>query len=976
MSIPHVQKPFFSACIFIFISISIRCQEYNYAHYDVKDGLAGATVYSETQDHDGFMWFGTETGLSRFDGTHFKNFYTSDGLPDNEIIKLFVDSKNRVWIIPFKNSICYYWKGEIHNQENDSLLKQLKISNELVSVIEDKQGNVLIAEQHRLYLISPSWKITAINNFKGLPFSVMKTGMDISGRFEIATTVVNHGFFLATVNEQKLVLNRDITSFGGNSYSSLYLKPGLEIMQKKNWLHFSYEDSSNDFKLALPDGFISMSEINDTSISFNTIHGALFFNIKSKQIIDTFLTHQTINAITEDSEGSLWLSVPGKGVYRLASGRFLNFSALLQNKTIFSIQKTDSILYAGSDNFNLFLLDTKSNTVVLRKISTGITRGRIISLIVQNKNLIAGTDNGLFRFENFIMKDSLKDFAVKSAFLNAKNKAIISASQGVYDISLFNFLRQDTIWKERSTCAYKKGDFFYIGTLNGLYTVDSAKKIAYLGKAYKIFQNRINAISEAKDGALLVATNGGGIVIYKGNKVIFNIMERNGLTSNICRNIFVTPDGLWVGTDKGLNRIIFSDTGYHIKTFTQVDGLSSDIINAIYADGNAIYVGTPEGIDFFDETRISKKSICNLRITSIIAAGNSFQVDTSDFTLQHSDNNIEVSFVGISYKSAGNISYQYRLLGSDTIWQTTSETSLNYPSLSSGKYELQLRAVNKFGVQSNLVRLKFTISKKLQEKTWFRLLFIASLIALIWLLMSYWIKIIKRRESEKSETLRKISELEQMALKSQMNPHFIFNCLNSIQHYVIDKDIIGVNDFISKFSRLIRLTLDNSSKTDISLAEETDYIKTYLELEQKRFEGKFSFEIIQEGINYNDYFIPPMILQPFVENAIRHGVRYRDDGQGKIIVKINKDVEYLICSIKDNGIGRKLSREYKSKTPVEYQSKGMELTSRRIAMFNMAHASKISIRINDLEDENHEPLGTEVIIWFPLNEIRKFKTVI
>jgi len=975
MSILRFLKSFLLASISIFISISIKCQEYNYAHYDVKDGLAGSTVYSEVQDHDGFMWFGTETGLSRFDGTHFKNFYTGDG-PDNENIKLFIDSKNRVWIIPFKNSICYYWKGKIHNQENDSLLRQLKISHELVSVIEDRHGNILIAEQHRLYLISPSWKITAINNFQGLSFSVMKTGIDISGRFEIATTLTSHGFFLATVNEQKLVLNRDITSFGGNSYSSLYLKPGLEIMQKENWLYFSYEDSRNDFKLALPDGFISMSEINDTSISFNTIHGALFFNTQSKKITDTFLRHQTINAVTEDNEGSFWFSLLGKGIYRLASGRFLNFSALLQNRSVFSIQKQGSVLYAGSDNFNLFLLNTKNNTVRLRKISKGITRGRIISLIVRDKNIIVGTDNGLFRFENFVMKDSLKDFAVKSAFLNSGNKVIISASQGVYDVSLDNFLRQDTIWEERSTCAYKKAGFFYIGTLNGLYSVDTIKKITYLGNADKIFQNRINSISESKDGALLVATNGSGIAIYKGNKVIFNITERDGLTSNICRNIFVVPDGLWVGTDKGLNKIIFSDTAYHIKTFTQVDGLSSDIINAIYADGNDIYVGTPEGIDFFDETRISKKSICNLRITSLIVGRNSMQADTTAFTLQHSDNNIEVSFIGISYKSAGNISYQYRLLGSDTAWQTTNQTSLNYPSLSSGKYELQLKAVNKFGVQSNLVKFKFTISKRLQEKTWFRLLFIASLIALIWLLMSYWIKIIKRRENEKSETLRKISELEQMALKSQMNPHFIFNCLNSIQHYVIDKDIIGVNDFISKFSRLIRLTLDNSSKTDISLAEETDYIKTYLELEQKRFEGKFSFEIIQEGINYNDYFIPPMILQPFVENAVRHGVRYRNDGQGKIIVKINKEVEYLICSIRDNGIGRKLSWENKSKNPVEYQSKGMELTSRRIAMFNMAHASKISIRINDLEGENQKPVGTEVVVWFPLKEVRKFNNVI
>src|SRR5579871_2764170 len=133
----HLVKYFLFSFIYSFLSIALCAQEYNYTHYDVKDGLAGSTVYSIVQDKDGFMWYGTETGLSRFDGTHFKNFYTSDGLPDNEIIKLFVDSKNRVWIIPFKNSICYYWKGKIYNQQNDSLLKKINFVEGLALINED-----------------------------------------------------------------------------------------------------------------------------------------------------------------------------------------------------------------------------------------------------------------------------------------------------------------------------------------------------------------------------------------------------------------------------------------------------------------------------------------------------------------------------------------------------------------------------------------------------------------------------------------------------------------------------------------------------------------------------------------------------------------------------------------------------------------------------------------------------------------------
>src|SRR5438093_1726886 len=127
----------------IFYPLLLFCQEYNYSHYDSRDGLGSATVYCMTQDKDGFLWFGTETGLSRFDGTHFRNFTQEDGLPDNEIIQIFADSKGRVWIAPFKKAICYYYKGKIYTQENDPLLKRITVTGNVVRFAEDDRGNML-----------------------------------------------------------------------------------------------------------------------------------------------------------------------------------------------------------------------------------------------------------------------------------------------------------------------------------------------------------------------------------------------------------------------------------------------------------------------------------------------------------------------------------------------------------------------------------------------------------------------------------------------------------------------------------------------------------------------------------------------------------------------------------------------------------------------------------------------------------------
>jgi hypothetical protein len=132
---------FILLCQLLFLSSS--AQDYNYIHYDTKDGLAGSTVYDLCQDRDGFMWFATDAGVSRFDGTRFKNFTIADGLPESEILKLFADSYGRVWIAPFKNTICYYYKGVIKTANNDAVLKKIRINSSLTNMKEDSEGNLL-----------------------------------------------------------------------------------------------------------------------------------------------------------------------------------------------------------------------------------------------------------------------------------------------------------------------------------------------------------------------------------------------------------------------------------------------------------------------------------------------------------------------------------------------------------------------------------------------------------------------------------------------------------------------------------------------------------------------------------------------------------------------------------------------------------------------------------------------------------------
>lgn len=239
----------------------------------------------------------------------------------------------------------------------------------------------------------------------------------------------------------------------------------------------------------------------------------------------------------------------------------------------------------------------------------------------------------------------------------------------------------------------------------------------------------------------------------------------------------------------------------------------------------------------------------------------------------------------------------------------------------------------------------------------------------MWLLMSWRIKSIRETQNEKERIRKKMIEMEQASLSAQMNPHFIFNCLNSIQQYVFEKDIFVVNKYITGFAKLIRTTLQNSTSTFISLAEETEYLLTYLELEKLRFKDKMDYSIeIDQGLK-KEMLIPAMILQPYIENSIRHGIRHKLEGKGYVkIGMISSPENKLVCIIEDNGVGREKAKEYKTKEHIEYQSKGMSLTADRIKLINSIYGNQIKVEIIDLENEFHEPEGTRVIVEFPLYE--------
>ncbi len=654
-------------------------------------------------------------------------------------------------------------------------------------------------------------------------------------------------------------------------------------------------------------GHVSYTAIGDSLLYMNKSDGSYEYNIHTG-LTKRYLPGLQVSYAFRDDEGNLWFTTLGHGIYRLNSDEFRNINLHghgFEDFGVHSIRKTGNELFVGSDHFvafhfllPTFTVDEHALTIEHSSRITTINRAGNGDMIYGSDFTIVGTTHDFRSWKQL-------QIGVKGSYRINENLLLIASSQGIFLVDMTSLKTVDTLFRQRTTSVYADNNGIYAGTLGGLYLIKKNGAVAYLGKEVPFLRKRITAIAASKNGTLWIASYDDGLIGYRDGHVIATITSTEGLTSNICRALEIENARLWVGTDKGLNRIDLGTPEHRITHYTYNDGLGSDMINTIYTDSQEVYVGTPAGLSFFDQGKVDNRSGCRLVLLDLVQGGKKPEERNGNFIFPYPGNNIRFDYVGISYKSAGNILYKYRLTGLDSNWRTTRETFLDYPTLSAGPYDLQLVAINKFGIQSQPLFLRFTITTPFWKSTWFEMLVLVMLVGLIFLYFTFRIKRIRRRQNEKDKLAKKIAEMEHMALQAQMNPHFVFNCLNSIQQLVFEQDVFAANKYITGLARLIRSTLYNSSRTCITLADEIEYLSVYLELEKLRFKDKMDYSItVDPSLNQNDILIPPMLIQPYVENSMRHGLRHKTDGQGRIRVDITREKSKMIFTIEDNGIGR------------------------------------------------------------------------
>lgn len=953
-----------------------------YRHLTVDEGLSASEVYHVFQDTKGYIWFATNNGVSRFDGYGFTNFDLVSGLADNTVFEIYEDYKHRIWFIPFSGNLSYY---------EDGVIKQYAYNSKIKTHLPNSRGPIKM-----------SFHVDSLDN---IYLGLKQFGL-ITINAEGIYTKLEGKFSEADMVFQELPCGRILTS-NPNSTSFKY---ELIYFDDKTTNKFYFKDLFNENFVPL---YSYVQKAKDGSV-YISANGHLVQIKEGKIAQQNHSVGSLIIWMFIDDDNNLWASSFEGGVYLFPNCNISTppSKVLLKDFQITSVLKdkegsywfstlNDGVFYAPDYRINIL---SKEN---------GLADNRVNAIFADNERVYVGYEMG---FVDVVIGNQIKHYSADNKTINTSyvrsiygdtinNKIWISAFSelGYFEkLTYKRILVNYNLIYPRKVISSRDGGF-WIGSARGLkkivddkITYDSQYKDGFSGMVFSLVEekngtlwlNTINGLWKYANGAfeyfgdkndlltkishsmfinpidssIWIGTNGAGIVIYKKNGEISQISTNKGLISNSIHQLYYSNGNVWVATRQGLSLIKNFNT--EILNFTIDDGLPSNEVTSVYPSENNVYVGTNKGMAIIDIEKLTRNHTPPPTIiTKLIVEGKEIPLNDSSIQLNYNQNTIDLTYVGLAYRNMGRLLYRHRMIGIDTNWAYTKSTSCLYSGMKSGKYTFQIQALNSNGVWNPTpTSLKFTVRPPFWERWWF-----IGVVALILTGLLYLVYLIRIREiRRRNDMMNNINLYKQQSLRQQMNPHFIFNTLNSIQYYILERDTISSHKYLTKFARLMRMTLDNSLSPTVTLREEIDALRIYLELEALRLEGRFNFSIdIDNNESILDIKIPTLLIQPFVENAIWHGIMLKPEKNGTVTIRVNDRGNVVVCSIEDDGVGRQEAQRIQEQNSKIHKSRGYQITQQRIDLLNSMYKERFDIKIEDLFDTLDNPSGTRVNITIP-----------
>ncbi len=738
------------------------------------------------------------------------------------------------------------------------------------------------------------------------------------------------------------------------------------------------------------------------------------FRVTHNQAVPTSLTSDAIYSIAEDRAGNLWIGTDN-GVDKLTF-RAWSFTHYrrdpvgdrgLSHVRARSVLKTrDGTLWVGTGGGGLDELPPGADGFRHHDLNIAGTQGRqfnIVNVLRQDSDgtLWAGTNGGLVRIDpDGRRRYFIHDQADPTSIPVGGVWEIQEGSDGSFRIGT---LRGGLALMDRRSGRFRampsvpggpsndvihcihedRRGRIWIGSDGGLDLHDPrTSRWQHFGRESVerggLSDNRVWYIHEDRRGILWLATSEGGLNRFDpATGRATHYTERDGLASNMVCSILEDRHGnLWIGTNNGLSRLDARSGTF--KSYGLGDGLplSEFHFKTCFDDHGRFYFGGNGGVIAFDPDSMSREAPpAPMAVTAFKLFDREMPLDTTiglkrTIRLDHGDNFFSIEFAALDFTNPAANRYRYRLEGVDAAWRVADgrRPVASYTNVPPGRYRFQVYGASSDGAWSpRPAELEIVIAPAIWQTLWFRIAVGLGIVLALVVGVLARIRAVRRQ----GELERRLIESQLRALQAQMNPHFIFNSLNSILNFITTHDGASAHKYLVKFARLMRLILQSSRHDRIPLDEELDALRLYLDLESLRHDGAFTYRIDVDGeIEPSLIDIPPMIIQPYVENGVKHGLAYRDSG-GELVIGIAVVGEHLVCTVTDNGIGRRRSAELKRSGPARsgpapFESVGMGVTADRLEILSSLHSGGIGVDVVDLLDERGEPAGTRVELRIPI----------
>ena len=907
-------------------------------------------------------------------------------LPDNVIFKISEDRKGRIWFFSYSGNLSYYYQNQIHLYPYNNEISAKIIGTIINEAYIDATDHIHLTNKAGFgAVIDSAGNYSALTDTssdrpeKKTVFQIRQ----INDHFSFASPVINTAPRLNIFSiqlktaEQTVDYDLSINYQPGTAF-------GCKTIDKDNYVFFSGSQlikltSSGKYQVINFDTHINHIEIIHDEIFVGKDDGldVYDFSLQFKYNIKN-LQGFLVSGIKKDYEGGIWFSTTQKGIFYIKSLSvgLKDFDSLSSMAHFKLCPIDDSTIISGS-SAGLLKISDHHSTFLLKHNFANVT-----DLFFSGNRFFFSMGwrfNGnkeMLNYHSFSpdIKKDLYYFCSNTDIIQQGDNYYYSDGFGIYKTSVSN--PKNTIgllyYLQVKSIFLDNKDQIWLGNLKGLYLFDTLNNRVVPFKAdHPLFKKGVGAIRQLDNGIYTIGIRFGGIALMKDTTVIANITTSDGLLSNSISYLLPQGNRLWVATSEGISVIDFTNFSplkYHIVNIGKNRGLYNFVIHELLPFQHKILAATSQGIYFIEQPESilsTPASPLDFYITSV-SYGNSDTSFGDHLIIPYDLNRIKVNYNAICYNSPDDVKYYYKF-SKDTLWQSSSSNELLLENLPPGEYVLELKA--EIPLQN---RISAVHSIHIVVKTpWFYSKLFWSLFILVFILLayagfSYRLKKVKQKNEEQMNLTRKMADLQQSALRSQMNPHFIFNCLTSIQHLILSKDIDTANKYLVKFSKLIRKTLEISGYSYISVAEERDYINEYVSLEQLRLPNHFDFKFeIDPRIEIYLIEIPSMLLQPIVENSIRHGIKSLQDRKGKITIRMMLVNDYIHCSIKDNGVGRSVSSVHNTSIFTDHKSFGINNVISRLDILNESEQSNIEAKIIDLTNDDGSVAGTEVIIHLP-----------